>query len=115
MVDDQIEYDPHSSIVDSLDKLLGLLESAVLLMDILVILDIIAHVDLGTLVMRAYPDDVDPQVPEIVQFRDDTRDIADSVAIGVFEACRIDLVDDCFLPPFPVVRLMEGFDHDDRA
>ena len=44
-------------------------------MDVLEIGDVIAHIDLGTLVVRTQPYDIDPKIPNVVEFRDDARDV----------------------------------------
>ena len=68
-------------------------------MDVLEIGDVITHIDLGTLVVRTQPYDIDPKIPNVVEFRDDARDVANAVVVAVFEAGGIDLVDDAFFPP----------------
>jgi hypothetical protein len=68
-------------------------------MHVLEIRDVIAHVDLWTLIMRTNPDDIHSKVFNIVELAYDAGDVAHAIVVAVFEAGGIDLVDDCFFPP----------------
>jgi hypothetical protein len=49
-------------------------------MDILEIGDIIAHIDLRTLIVRTQPYNIHSKISNVVEFRDDARDVAVSGA-----------------------------------
>lgn len=102
VVDHQIHQRLHPPFVAALDEALDVLDRAVLVRDAVVVRDVIAHVDLGRLVDRTQPDDVDTQLLDVVQLGDDAGKVADAVIVGVLERGRIDLVDGAFLPPRPV-------------
>lgn len=53
---------------------------------------------LGRLVDGTEPNHIRSQVLDIVQPRDDSPQVSNAVFIGVLEARRVDLVDDCFTP-----------------
>lgn len=53
-------------------------------MDILEIGDVIAHIDLRTLVVRTQPYDIHPETSNVVEFRDDVRDVADAIVVALF-------------------------------
>ena len=57
--------------------------------------------------MRAKPDHIHAQLLQVVQLGGDAWQVADAVAIGVFEGAWIDLVDDSFLPPLWFVAVDE--------
>ena len=50
-------------------------------------------------VERAQPDRVDAEILQVIHFLGDTGDVSQPVAVHVFEAARVDLVDDGLLPP----------------
>ena len=60
---------------------------------------VIPHVSHGAGVDRAEPEHIHAQVLEVVEFRGYTVEIAESVTIGIAEARRVDLENDCRLPP----------------
>ena len=60
--------------------------------------------------MRTKPDHIDAQLLQVVQLGGDAWQVADAVAIRVFEGSWINLVDDRFLPPLWFVAVDElGF------
>ena len=67
--------------------------------DVAVIDDVVSAVRQVRRVERGKPERVDAEVFEIVDLRRDAGDIAQAVAVSVFEAARVDLVDDRLLPP----------------
>jgi hypothetical protein len=66
-----------------------------------VVADVVAEVQAGRRVDRRQPDGVDPEAvrAEMIEVPDDPAQIADTIAIRVGEAARVDLVDDPALPP----------------
>ena len=72
---------------------------AVLRIDRGVVGDVVAEVDLWRRVDGRQPDRIDAERLQVVEARCDAVEIADSVAVGILETARIDLVDDRVLPP----------------
>ena len=58
-------------------------------------------------VERAQPDRVDAEILQVIHFLGDTGDVSQPVAVHVFEAARVDLVDDGLLPPI-VTHVIRG-------
>ena len=65
----------------------------------LVVADVVAVVVVRRPIDRRQPDDVDAEVDEVVELVDDPAEIADTIAVAVGEAARIDLVDGRRGPP----------------
>ena len=53
--------------------------------NVAVVVDVISAVGERRRVKRAHPHGVDSEAAEIGDFRDDSAEVADSVAVGVFE------------------------------
>ena len=58
-------------------------------------------------VERAQPDRVDAEILQVIHFLGDAGDVSQPVAVHVFEAARVDLVDDGLLPPI-VTHVIRG-------
>ena len=74
-------------------------QGAVLRIDVFVVGDVVAEVDLRRWVDGREPDGVDAEVLEVVEALGDALQVADAIEIRVLKAARIDLVDDGVLPP----------------
>lgn len=85
VIDDQVEDDSDTPIVQAFDQIVHVIQGTVWRVDILVIAYIVAHVHLRTSIMRRKPNYIDAQLLDIVKLRDDPGDIAKTVAIAVFE------------------------------
>ena len=83
------------------------LQSAEQGIDVTVVRDVIAEVLHGRGEDGGDPDGVHPQGREVVQTLDDAGNIADTIAIGVHEAARIDLIERCAAPPVVCGMAME--------
>jgi hypothetical protein len=70
--------------------------------DVPIVADVIPVVVVGRGVDGIEPDDIHPEAFDIIQFGKDAFQVANAVAVRILEATGIDLVNDCFLPPFPV-------------
>jgi hypothetical protein len=99
VVDDEVHEQPHPAPVQRRDQFVELLERAEQRVDALVVADVVAVVGLRRGVDRREPQDVDPEVGQMVQALQDPAEVADAVAVGVLERARIDLVDDGSRPP----------------
>ncbi len=75
--------------------------------DVAVIDHIVSAVGKIGWIERTQPDRVDAKIAQVADFLGDAGDITQSVAVHVFEAARIDLVDDGLFPPI-VVKVVRG-------
>ncbi len=76
--------------------------------DVAVVGDVIASVGEGRGVEGTEPDGIHPQFRQVRNARGDTGDVAQSVAVGVGEAARIDLVHHGLAPPVGGVGELAG-------
>src|SRR5437016_5570353 len=76
--------------------------------DIHVVGNVITEVHLGRGVAGCEPDRVYTEVLEIVEFRSDALEIADTVVVTVCKTARINLIEHCMLPPL-VAFSIDGF------
>ena len=80
-------------------------QRAVLRIDVLVVGDVVAEIDLRRGIDGREPDRVDAEFLQVVEALGDAVQVADAVAVRVLKAARIDLVDDGVLPPVPFTRM----------
>ena len=99
VVRDDVDDDPQPPPVRLLDEVDRVGQRAERRIDRARVRDVIAGVVSGGGVERRQPDRVDAQLLEVVQPRDDAREVAEAVAVRVLERTRIDLVDGCAVPP----------------
>ena len=99
MVDHQIHHHFDVALFGFRDKMLHLFHRAELVENGFVVGNIIPVVVVRRLVDRRKPNRSDTQFFQIVQFFGHTGDIANTVAVAVPEAPRIDLIHDNLLPP----------------
>src|SRR6185369_6873110 len=52
--------------------------------------------------MRRKPDGIDSQGGQVIKFFCDALEITDTIPIAVCKRTRIDLIENCFLPPFKI-------------
>ena len=104
VADDVVEEDLQPALVGLGKQAAGILVRAVARRDAVVVPDVIAGVVERRIEERIQPDRVDAQALHIVQLRDDPRQIADAVAVGIEEGLGIDLVDDGVMDPRRAVR-----------
>ena len=101
VVEDQVEDDPDPSPVRLGDEPIEVRLGPEQRIDRPVVADVIAEVESGRRVDRRQPEGVDAETgpAQVVEVVDDTRQVADAVAVAVGKAARVDLVDDATLPP----------------
>jgi hypothetical protein len=99
VVDDEIHDEFHPAPVQGREQVVELRQRAEDRLDVLVVADVVAVVVLRRRIDRGQPDDVDPEVSEIVDPRRDPREVADPVTVGIGETPRVDLIDHRGLPP----------------
>ena len=102
MIEHKIHDDADVVLFRFRNQAVHVVEAAEDRVDILIIGDIVTVIFLRGTVNRGEPDGVDAQVLQIVQMFDDTRNITDTVSVGILKSLRVDLIDDCFFPPFVV-------------
>ena len=113
VIENHVEDDADVVLLRFGDETVEVGEGAVLGVDVFVVGDVVAEVDLWRGVHGRDPDGVDAELLEVVEALGDAVEVADAVAVGVLEGARVDLVDDCVLPPGGVVGwgggLFKGF------
>ena len=67
--------------------------------DTLKVGNVIAEIDLRRRIKRRNPDRVNAEILQIVKMLRDSVEVADSIAVGIAETARIDLVNDRMPPP----------------
>ena len=94
-VDDQLD----AMGVQDRDHVVEVVERAEFRVDVAVIVDVVAAVSEGRWVERAQPDRIHSERGEVGNAGNDSAQIADTVAVGVGETARIDLIHDSLAPP----------------
>lgn len=100
VTDDIIENHVHATLVDLLKQLPCILVRAITGSYLVVVADIIARIIEGRIKKGIKPDGIYAKTLHVVQFADDALDVADTVAVGIAERLRIDLVKHGILRPF---------------
>ena len=93
MIYDEVHDQLQVSLVQTGDQVIDVVHSTVPWIDSSVISNIIAHVDQGAFVDGADPNNIDTKCLDVVEFLDDARYVADTIAIGVIKGAGVDLVD----------------------
>ena len=106
MVQHQIHDDTDIALLRFGDEPVEVGEGAILRVDVVVVGDVVAEVDLRRGIDGREPDGVDAQALQVVEARGDAIEVANTVAVRVLKAARIDFVDDRVLPP--VTRILLG-------
>ncbi len=99
VVRDPVERDPHAEVVGVGDQSVELGEVAEGGVDVAVVGNVVAEVGHRRRVDRRQPQRIDAEPAEMAQLRADAGEVADAIAICVGERARVDLVEDCGLPP----------------
>src|SRR5271155_4808641 len=73
--------------------------------DIFIIGDVIAKIDLWRGIARCNPDRVDAEILQVTKSRIDAIEVSDSVAIAVGETARIQFIEHSVLPPLMASRV----------
>ncbi len=73
-------------------------------MNVVIVADVIAVVILRRLINRRQPNDITGELLDVVELFDDAANVADTVTCCIFKAFRINLIDDCFFPPWIFFR-----------
>ena len=97
MVEYHVEHDTDPARLCLADESIDILHCAEARVDGAVVGDIVAAIVLRRDEERREPEEVDAEFLQIVEFRGDARQIAESVAVRVIEGFGVDLVDDLVL------------------
>ena len=100
VVRDDVDRHPEPALVRVREELVEVGERAEERVDVRVIGDVVAVVDLRRGVERRQPERVDTELLEIRQARADPLEVADAVAVRVLEAADVDLVEGGAPPPW---------------
>ena len=99
MVQHQIQNDPDPALPCLGNQVVHVLQRSEDGIDVLIVRDVISIVILRRAEDRREPDCADAKFLKIIQLCEDPGEVPDSVAVGVTEAPRIDLVNHRLLPP----------------
>ena len=100
MIHYQIHDQTDSSFMKSVQKLFKLLHGAKQRIDLIIITDIIAIVIHRGFIDGCHPDNVNSQFLQVIYFFQNTAKISHSVSVAVLKTHGIDLIYNCFFPPF---------------
>ena len=99
VVDDKIENDANVVFAAVFDQTIEVFERPVGRVDILVVRNVIAKIDLRRREARRDPDCVDAELLQIVELRCDPVQITHAVIVTVGKAARVNFIEDGMLPP----------------
>src|SRR5579884_737710 len=100
MIQNQVVNDANAAVRGLRYEPVEIRKHPILRIDIDVIRNVVAEIDLRRWVERRDPDGVDAKLLEVIEMLPNTVQVADAVAVRVGKAARIDLVDDGVAPPF---------------
>ncbi len=99
MVDHQLDDHPHAALMRRRDEAFDIGQRAVVRIDPAIVGDVVAVIQLRRRIERQQPDRVHPQLGDIVQPRDQAREIANAVVVRIKERFDVQLIDDRVLVP----------------
>ena len=102
MVDYQIHENADIAFFRFSDELVHVRHGAETRIDAVVVSDVVALIRKRRDIAGGQPDDVDPQILQIIKLADDALQIADPVPVAVAETLRIYLVGNLSMPPFSI-------------
>ena len=100
VVPHQIHHNVHASLFCLGKQLVKLLHRSEFLRDRVVVGNVIPLIHKGRFINRREPDDVNAKLFQIVQLRDNSPQIPDSVPVRIQKALRINLICHFIVPPF---------------
>ncbi len=101
VIDNQIEQDADAPAPSLGNQQIEIGKRSEFRRDIAIVRNVVTVVIHRRFEDRGEPYDVDAERRDIIQFRDNARNIADAVTVQIAEAARIDLVDGRAMPPLP--------------
>ena len=112
MVRHHVDDHLYAQGVGARDQLVVVGKGAVVRVDVEVVRNVVAGICLRRGVERRYPDRIYPQFGQVVELRNDARQIPQAVCSRVREGPRVDLVDYCAAPPLIHVWAHSGIGQD---
>ena len=104
VVQHDVDHNANAPTVGGVDKLVEVGERAELRIDVLVVADVVAEINLRRGIERRDPERGHPEIGEIVEARGDPVQIADTVAVRVLKTANVDFVEDRVGPPASLQR-----------
>ena len=99
MIHDQVENQPHAALMHALQQPVEIGHGAELRHDPLIVADVVPVIVVGRRVHRADPDKIDAEIFQVIELFNNPVEIANTVAVAVFKAARINLVGRRLFPP----------------
>ena len=99
VVQHQVHDDANAVLLRVLLHLVEVGERAIDRIDVFVVGNVVAEIDLRRGIAGRDPDGVDAELLQVVELGGDAGQIADAVIVAVGKAARIDFVEDRMLPP----------------
>ena len=110
VVGDEVDDEAHVPLLDAGEHGVEVSHRTEVAHDGAIVADVVAVVGVGGGEVWREPNDVDAKLLKVIEVLGDAFQVANSIAVGVLERARIDLVDDGFFPPFGLVAIDElGF------
>src|SRR5688572_26525599 len=100
VIQHEIQNDAHIPRVRFAQKRFEILKRAILWGDICVVRDVVPAVPVGGGEMRREPDRIYTEIGKIIKFFCDAYKITNAIPIAISKRARVDLIEDCSLPPF---------------
>ncbi len=110
MIDDEIHHDPDASFTGLDDEAIHIGEGSEFRVNLIVIADVVAKIDIGAFINRGEPNDANAQVLKIIELGDNAWYIADAIPIRIAKAPRINLINDV-RPEKPIVHKQKEVSH----
>jgi len=99
MVENKIHDDADIVLPGIVCQMLKIFQRSVHGIDVFVIRNVVAEIDLRGRITGRDPDGVHPKILQIIQLGVDAVEIADPVSVTVGETTRVNLIEDRVLPP----------------
>jgi hypothetical protein len=104
VVQHDVDHDANAATVGGLDERVEVGERAKLRIDVLVVADVVAEVNLRRGIERRDPERGQAETGEVVEARGNPVQIADAVAVTVLKTANVDFVEDRVGPPASLQR-----------
>src|ERR1700723_974711 len=99
MIQNKIHDDADVVLLRFLREMLEVFQGSIHRVDIFVIRDVIAEIELRRWITRRNPNGIHAEVFQVIEFRGDAVEVADAIAIAVGEAAGINFIENGMLPP----------------
>ena len=99
IADHIVEDDMHPSLVGFLEELFGIVVSAIAWSYLVIVADVVAGIVERRIEEGIKPDGIHAETLHVVEFADDSLDVADAIAVRVTEGLWVDLIEYRILGP----------------